>query len=800
MAKIGKNDIFDEDFLKFISEVKIELDQLLKTFKDLGREARDIQSAFKGAKSFNEVSEAAKRAAGNVDRMTAEEKELHRIQKLVERETTKAATALSKESVELQKAREQTRRATAEARKLAKEQLGGVKSTNQWSKALGSFQFKFNALGNIAANVVSRLTRYFKDFVRSGIDAYDVQIKAETQLLTALNNRVSVQQRLMRQASELQKITLFGDEETIRAQALIAAFVREGDQIERIIPLVQDLAIAKQMDLASAADLVAKTLGSSTDALSRYGIKTTGAVGSTERLDSLIKGLTDHFYGQAQAAAEVDIKMTQMKNAFGDVKEAVVHGTTSTVTFGKALGWVKKQMEDASTAWNLLADPQRGAALEALDRYTKELGEDTEAYTNKISELEKEMQALNNRLWDTDGLSKKEIKNITQKSETYKLLIQLMKDERDILIGGGSAQEVEIKTIGTLKEELKSLSTLKENVAISEVAAINIRIRALEDEIRLYEKLGLEVIPKVKEITDEISDPDIYDDYLASLEFKADADQEYTREFIKLAVERFNAEDKLAKESSDKKLKIEADAEDERERLRQIRVERERQAIDIITSLSSAYFDLQQAKMDAELDQAGDNAKARAIIEKKWNKKRQQDMRSQTYINIAAGIARAFVDYGFTVAGIAAAAAVGVEGGLQIAAINAQKFAKGTKSSPEGYHYVGEKGAELRIDPKGGVSLTPDTESLTYLQKGTQIVPADITEQFLKYSYVKSAMPGQDEKIIEQIMQRLEKSNDRLAREIRHKPVVQSTLTPGGIFTATIRGNTTIKKMDKYFK
>jgi len=32
------------------------------------------------------------------------------------------------------------------------------------------------------------------------------------------------------------------------------------------------------MDLAGAADLVSKTLGSSTNALSRYGIEVTGAV------------------------------------------------------------------------------------------------------------------------------------------------------------------------------------------------------------------------------------------------------------------------------------------------------------------------------------------------------------------------------------------------------------------------------------------------------------------------------------------------------------------------------------------
>lgn len=51
------------------------------------------------------------------------------------------------------------------------------------------------------------------------------------------------------------------------------------------------------------------------------------------------------------------------------------------------------------------------------------------------------------------------------------------------------------------------------------------------------------------------------------------------------------------------------------------------------------------------------------------------------------------------------------------------KFEKGTKSSPEGWAHVGERGPELMIDPSGKMSLTPGTDTLTYLQKGTQVIP-----------------------------------------------------------------------------
>lgn len=195
----------------------------------------------------------------------------------------------------------------------------GVKESNS---VLSGFKKSVMGLGPAIAGAfaVGKLVSFGKE----ALALYDVQAKAEQQLLTALKGRENAQQRLIAQAQYLQKQTLFGDEETIRAQALIAAFVKEEDQIRRIIPLVQDLAAAKQMDLAGAADLVSKTLGSTTNALSRYGIQVEGAVGSTERLESLAAGLANAFGGQAEAMAKSGMgSVQQLQNAFADLKEEI---------------------------------------------------------------------------------------------------------------------------------------------------------------------------------------------------------------------------------------------------------------------------------------------------------------------------------------------------------------------------------------------------------------------------------------------------------------------------------------------
>jgi len=173
-------------------------------------------------------------------------------------------------------------------------------------------------------NLTRNLTLPLVAFAAASVKAFDTQAKAETKLLTALKGREDIQKRLIAQAKELQTKTLFGDEETIAAQAMLATMGLEEDAILRLIPLVQDMATAKGMDLVQAADLVAKSVGSSTNALSRYGITITGAVGSQERLNTATEALNKAFGGQAEAISKVGAgSLVQLKNQFGDLMEEI---------------------------------------------------------------------------------------------------------------------------------------------------------------------------------------------------------------------------------------------------------------------------------------------------------------------------------------------------------------------------------------------------------------------------------------------------------------------------------------------
>ena len=213
------------------------------------------------------------------------------------------------------------------------------------SKAIGFLNFKFSAdltsFERAMNKAQKKLKKFGKNVTKAGqnlsrnltlpilalgaasIKAFDEQAKAETKLLTALKGREDIQQRLITQAKELQKTTLFGDEATIESQALLASLGLTEEQILMLMPQIQNMATALGMDLTAATSLVSKSVSTSTDALARYfdtGLK--GVTGQQERAIVLTDALTEKFDGQAEAAAKVGAgPLIMMKNQLGDLGE-----------------------------------------------------------------------------------------------------------------------------------------------------------------------------------------------------------------------------------------------------------------------------------------------------------------------------------------------------------------------------------------------------------------------------------------------------------------------------------------------
>ena len=201
------------------------------------------------------------------------------------------------------------------------------------------------ALGGLAKKAGAAAAAYFGTRaliggIASSIDAFKKQELAEKKLEAALGK---TSQALLNHASALQKVTMFGDETIIEAQAMIASFVKDEEAVRLATEATLDLAAAKGFDLVAAADLVSKTLGSSTNALTRYGIEVTGAVGSTERLTSLTENIASVFGGQATAQAQtLTGSMEQLKNSFGDLQETITTEFAGELTTASqsVKGWI----------------------------------------------------------------------------------------------------------------------------------------------------------------------------------------------------------------------------------------------------------------------------------------------------------------------------------------------------------------------------------------------------------------------------------------------------------------------------
>jgi hypothetical protein len=179
--------------------------------------------------------------------------------------------------------------------------------------------------------------------MKAATEAAGEQERAEKALESAIGGNID---KLKSHAAALQQVTTFGDEVTLMAQAQLAAFTKDQDAIASATEAVMDFAVAQGMDLNNAMGLVAKTLGSSTNSLIRYGVQVDGAAGSAERLESITQGLTSLWGGRARTEAETYLgQMEQMKNAVGDAAESIGFIMTP------AIIEVSREIKNAAEFW-----------------------------------------------------------------------------------------------------------------------------------------------------------------------------------------------------------------------------------------------------------------------------------------------------------------------------------------------------------------------------------------------------------------------------------------------------------------
>ena len=125
-------------------------------------------------------------------------------------------------------------------------------------------------------------------------------------------------------ASELQKVTTFGDENINAAMAQIGAFGANTEQTKELTKATLDLSIGMGVDLNTASLLIAKSFGTSTNALGRYGIELDSSMTKQEKISAIVSQTSDIYGGLAlQLAQTTSGQLQQARNAFGDFGENI---------------------------------------------------------------------------------------------------------------------------------------------------------------------------------------------------------------------------------------------------------------------------------------------------------------------------------------------------------------------------------------------------------------------------------------------------------------------------------------------
>jgi len=356
----------------------------------------------------------------------------------------------------------------------------GLKDTERNVK---SAQERFAQMGLAVAKAVAVFAtiKKAKDTVLDLANAAGIQEQAEYTLAEAMKvagtYTKEAHQHNLDYASSLQKVTTFGDETILMVQKMLTNFGVEGEMMDELTKATLDLAAAKGMDLKAAADLVAKSVGSSTNALSRYGIVVEGTSGSTERMQMAVENITELFGGAAQAKAQTYLgRMEQLTNQAGDFKEEIgerliptiedwISGTSRLIEISdRLLGILPETTEktqDLTTVSNQLKRVQEEIAEreEKIAEKTSKLSTITGIFTGDLASNRKEANELRT---EVEELKKAEIslqEALKEVDETTKNatenIEQTIQAEEDL----GDAMDEKTEKVKEQKEEFELLGT-----------------------------------------------------------------------------------------------------------------------------------------------------------------------------------------------------------------------------------------------------------------------------------------------------------------------------------------------------
>lgn len=125
-------------------------------------------------------------------------------------------------------------------------------------------------------------------------------------------------------ADELQKVTTFEDDVTIKAMAMLQQMGNlNEDGIKKLMPSIMDFSTAMGVDLETAAKLFGKSIGTTNNALSRYGIDIKASMTKSEAMAYVIDQVQKKMGGMSKAVGLTAAgQFAIFKNSVGELAES----------------------------------------------------------------------------------------------------------------------------------------------------------------------------------------------------------------------------------------------------------------------------------------------------------------------------------------------------------------------------------------------------------------------------------------------------------------------------------------------
>lgn len=404
---------------------------------------------------------------------------------------------------------------------------GSGEADSAFSKLAGTLK------GNLAVAGVAVVGAAFAGMTAAmykGIEAAKIQENA----INALNNQLKLSGQFSKEtseglqafASELQRVTLHGDEAILGQLAFSQAMGASVEQSKAIVRAATDMSASLGMDLNSSVRNISKTLGGFAGELGETIPALKNLTKEQLMAGEGIKLLSEQFKGAGEGAVKTyGGATTQLGNAFGDLLEEVGKFVTKNETVVDAIKSTTKfigLMGDAANSsrvalkdfFSNFSDAKTSSDIELIDEKIKDLGTAIEK-SNRIATGNTEGLA---EWWASQGRGAMDAAAQTKVYETR--LSELQKRKADLIAaeaagnnaspagsGGGGAKGLSPNELAAL-EAKKEQELMFEQQKMIEIQELKDQFKVLEDErnfeLAEMESLGnVETLEKLKEFENQ---------------------------------------------------------------------------------------------------------------------------------------------------------------------------------------------------------------------------------------------------------------------------------------------------------